>query len=79
MTMAVSLLLRAHPSVSMVLYPSNGGSFTLQSFAGDGLEELCPEASGASLIADGAMVVRMKARGSWKRFVYIMLRSRCAA
>lgn len=41
----------------MGLKPSNGGSFTVQSFAGAALGELRPEAVGASLMADGAMVV----------------------
>lgn len=43
--------------MSIGLKPSNGGSLTLQSFAGAGLGELRPEGSVASLMAEGAMAV----------------------
>jgi hypothetical protein len=53
--------------------PSKGGSFTLHSFGG-GLAGLRPKACGASSIADGAMVVRLRMLSSWKLGVYIMSR-----
>jgi hypothetical protein len=57
MTMAVSRLLRAYPSESTGLKPSNGGSLTLQIFAGGCLGELRPEGGGMSAVAEGAIVV----------------------
>lgn len=41
----------------MGLKPSNGGSLTLQIFAGGGLGELRPEGSGASAVAEGAIAL----------------------
>lgn len=55
--MAVSRLLRAKPSLSTGLKPSNGGSLTLQIFAGGGLGELRPEGSGMSAVAEGAIAM----------------------
>jgi len=57
MTMAVSLLLRDQPSLSMGRKPSKGGSDTLQSLGG-GLGGLRPASCGASSMAEGAMVVK---------------------
>ena len=57
MMIAVSGLLRAYPSLSIGLKPSNGGSLTFQMRAGGGLGGLRPEAAGASLVAEGAMVL----------------------
>jgi len=53
MTIAVSLLLRDQPSLSMGLKPSKGGSDTLHSFGG-GLAGLRPAVCGASSMAEGA-------------------------
>tara|TARA_R110002003_G_scaffold55_5_gene4974 strand:+ start:22404 stop:22649 length:246 start_codon:yes stop_codon:yes gene_type:complete len=74
--MAVSWLLRAYPSGSIGLKPSNGGSLTVQSFAGGGLGELRPDADGASLMADGAMVGRRGDARSWVGGGQVMARGR---
>jgi hypothetical protein len=58
MTIAVSLLLRAYPSVSTGLTPSKGGSLTLHILAGTGLGELRPEGGGMSAVAEGAIAVK---------------------
>ncbi len=41
----------------MGLKPSKGGSLTFQMRAGGGLGELRPKATGASLMAEGAIIV----------------------
>jgi hypothetical protein len=71
--MAVSWLLRDQPSLSIGLKPSKGGSFTLHSFGG-GLAGLRPRACGASMIADGAMVVRLERERSWTLGVHTISR-----
>ena len=58
-TMAVSLLLRDQPSLSMGLKPSKGGSDTLQSLGG-GLGGLRPASCGASSMAEGAMALKLE-------------------
>jgi hypothetical protein len=70
-TMAVSPLLSDHPSLSMGLKPSKGGSDTLQSLGG-GLGGLRPASWGASSIAEGAMAVKLEmeiGRGSGCYFI----------
>lgn len=68
MIMAVSLLLRDQPSLSMGLKPSKGGSDTLQSLGG-GLGGLRPASCGASSMAEGAMVVVKREMGMGMRQV----------
>jgi hypothetical protein len=51
----------------MDLKPSNGGSFTLQIFAGAGLGELRPEGDGISAVAVGAMVEVVGGLWLWKK------------
>jgi hypothetical protein len=64
MTIAVSLSLRAYPSVSMGLKPSKGGSFTVHIFAGRGFGELRPEGGGTSTVVEGAKADEV--RGTWR-------------
>jgi hypothetical protein len=79
MIIAVSLSLRAYPSVSTGLNPSNGGSFTLHILVGAGFGKFRLDGGSASVVAEGAISQLMEVGGrqvrSWSGRNYIISRA----